>query len=134
MFVGDMRKSHTDYGSWGELNPILGILGCDELVPRTHRVVQARDIFVRHASKGAPVVVVPSHRTQITGCVVLQRRVGSAVQDPRFARGMGGYWDGGKEAVRVWVEVAEDRCCVETVDEEARTTRPIGVLEQVEEL
>ena len=132
--VRDMRKFHTNYGSWGELNPILRILGCDELVPRTHRVVQTRDIFVRHASKGAPVVVVPSHRTQITGCVVLQRRVGGAVQDPRFARSMGGYWDGGKEAVRVWVEVTENRGDIEAVDEEARTTCPIGVLEQVEEL
>ena len=75
----DMRKFHTNYGSWRELYPILRVLGCDELIPRTHCVVQTGDISVRHASKGAPVVVVPSYRTQITGCVVLQRRVGSAV-------------------------------------------------------
>jgi len=47
---------------------------------------------------------------------------------------MGGYRDGGKEAVRVWVEVAEDRCDVEAVDEEGRTACPVGVLEQVEKL
>jgi len=68
-----------NYRSWRELDPILRVLGCDELIPRTHCVVQTGDIFVRQASKGAPVVVVPSHRIQITGFVVLQRRVGSAV-------------------------------------------------------
>ena len=132
--VEDTKKVHTNYGSWRELNPILRVLGCDELVPRTHRVVQTGDIFVWHASKGAPVVVVPSNRTQVTGSVVLQRRVGSAIQDPRLARGMGGYWDGGKEAVRIRVEVAEDRCDVKAINEEARTARPVGVPEQVEKL
>ena len=125
----DTRRFHTNYGSWRELNPILRVLGCDELVPRTHCVVQTGDIFIRHASKGAPVVVVPSNGTQITGCVVLQWRVGSAVKDTRFARGMGGYWDGGKEAVRVRIEVTEDRCDVEAVDEEGCTACPIGVFE-----
>jgi len=126
---GDTRKFHTDYGSWRELNPILRVLGCDELIPRTHRIVQTGDIFVRHGSKGASVVVVPSHRTQITGWVVPQRRVGSAVKDTRFAGGMGGYWNGGKEAVCVRIEVTEDRCDVEAVDEKGCTTCPIGVLE-----
>ena len=47
---------------------------------------------------------------------------------------MGGNRDCGKEAVRVRIEVAEDRCDVKTIDEEGRTACPVGVLEQVEKL
>jgi len=79
--------------SWGKLNPILRVLGGDEFVPSTHCLVQTRDVFVRHVPKGTSIVVVSSHRPQVSGCVVLQRCVRSTVQDPRFACGVGGYRD-----------------------------------------
>jgi len=89
---------------------------------------------VRHVPKGTSIVVVPSHRPQVSGCVVLQRCVRSTVQDSRFACSVGGYRDRGKETVRVGVEVAEDRCDIEAVDEEGGTTSAVGVLEQMEDL
>ena len=60
--------------------------------------------------------------------------MGSTVQDPRFARGVGRYRDRGQEAVRVWVEIMKDGGDIEAVHEEGRAAGAIGVLEQVEEL
>lgn len=73
------EKFRTDDGPRGELNPILRVLGSNELVPRTHCLIQTRDVIVRDVSKPAPVVVIPSHRAQVSRRVVFQRRVGSAV-------------------------------------------------------
>lgn len=56
------------------------------------------------------------------------------VQDPGFACGVGWDWDCGKEAVCVWVEIAEDGGDVEAVDEEGDAACAACVLEQVEKL
>lgn len=52
---------HTYDGSRRELHPILRVLGRDEFVPRTHCVIQTRDVCIRHVTERAPVVVVPLH-------------------------------------------------------------------------
>jgi len=123
------KKKRTDDRSWRELNPVLRVLGSDEFVPRTHRFVQARDVCVRHATKGAPVVVVPTYCTQVSGGVVLEWSVSGMIEDAGFACGVGGDWNCGEEVVRIWVEIAEDGGGVEAVDEEGGSTCAAGVLE-----
>lgn len=66
--------------------------------------------------------------------LVLEGCVRGTVQVPRFACGMVGNWDCGKEAVCVWVEIAEDGGDVEAVDEEGDAACAACVLEQVEKL
>ncbi|KAI9512968.1 hypothetical protein F5148DRAFT_1273385 [Russula earlei] len=129
--VADLTRAYAKDGArgrggrHGELTVDAGLA----LVPQAHGPIQTRDVRVRHVSKRAPVVAVPSHRTQVSGRVVLQWRVGGPVQDPGFACGVRWYRHRGKEAVRIWVEIAQDRCGVEAVDEEGRTAGPAGVLE-----
>jgi hypothetical protein len=128
------KKKRTDDRSRRELNPVLRVLRSDKFVPRTHRIVQTGDVCVRHVTKGASVVVVPSHCTQVSGGVVLEWRVRGTIEDPGFTCGVGGDWDRGEEVVRVWVEIAEDGGDVEAVDEEGGSTCAAGVLEKVENL
>ena len=47
---------------------------------------------------------------------------------------MGGYGSGGKEAVRIWIEISKDGRDVKAVDEEGGTTTTFGVPEQMEKL
>jgi hypothetical protein len=126
---GGRKGKRTDDRSGGEPNPVLRVLGRDEFVPRTHRIVQTRDVRVRHVTEGASVVVVPSHRTQVSGGVVLERRVSGAMEDCGFACGVGRDWGCGEEGVGVWVEVAEDGGGVEAVDEEGGSACAASVLE-----
>jgi len=37
------------------------------------------------------------------------------IQDPGFACGVRGDWDGGEEVVRIWVEIVEDGGHVEAI-------------------
>ena len=121
-------KKRTDGRSRSELNPVLRVLGSDQIVPRTHRFVQTRDVCVRHVTKGASVVVIPSHCTQVPSGVVLEWCVSGTIEDPRFTCGVGGDWDCGEEVVRAWVEIAEDGGDVEAVDEEGSSTCAARVL------
>ena len=123
------RRKRTDDRSRRELNPVLRVLGSDEFVPRTHRFVQTRDVCVWHVTKGASVVVVPSHCMQVSGGVVLEWCVSGTIEDPGFTCSVGGDWDCGKDIVRIWVEIAEDGGDVEAVDEEGGSTCATGVLE-----
>lgn len=126
--------THTHGGPRRELHPILRVLGREEAVPRTHRVVQTRDVRVRHVTKRASVVVVPPHRAQVSGRVVRERCVGSTIQDPGGACGVGGDRDRGEDTVCIRVEIAEDGGGVESVDEEGDTAGAARVIEQVEKL
>jgi hypothetical protein len=47
---------------------------------------------------------------------------------------MGTHRDGRKEAVRLWVEISEERCNIKTVYEESSATAAPCVLEQMEKL
>ena len=123
------RRKRTDNRSWRELNPVLRVLGSDKFVPPTHRFVKTRDVGVRYVTKGASVVIVPSHCKQVSGGVVFEWCVSGTIKDPGFPCGVGGDRDCGEEVVRIWVEIAEDRCDVETVDEEGGSTCAVGVLE-----
>ena len=123
------KRKRTDDRSRRELDPVLRVLGGDKFVPRTHRFVQTWDVCVWHVTKGASVVVVPSHCAQVSGGIVLKRCVSGAIEDPGFTGGVGGDWDCGEEVVRIWVEIAEDGGDVEAVDEERRSTCAAGVLE-----
>ena len=52
-----------------------------------------------------------------------------AIQESRFACGVGGYQTRGKEAVRIWVEITKDGSDIEAVHKEGGTTRSVSVLE-----
>ena len=122
-------RKRTDDRPRRELDPVLRVLGSDEVVPRTHRLVQTRDVCVRHVTEGASVVVVPSHRAQVSGGVVFEWCVRGAIEDPGFACGVGGDRDRGEEVICIWAEIAEDGGGVEAVDEEGGSTCAAGVLE-----
>jgi hypothetical protein len=123
------KTKRTDDRPWRELNPVLRVLGSDKFVPHTHRFVQTRDVCVRHVAKGASVVVVPPHCTQVSRAVVLEWCVSGTIENPGFTRGVGGDWGCGEEVVRISAEIAEDGGDVETVDEEGSSACATDVLE-----
>lgn len=69
--VGGREKQRTHGSPRGELNPIFRVLGGDEFVPRTHCLIQARHIGVRHVSKHTSVIAVPPHCMDVSECIVL---------------------------------------------------------------
>ena len=85
----------------------------------------------------APVVVVPPHLDELAGLLPqhgVRARGEGRVERAGLARGVRGDADARERRVRVRVELAQDRCDVEAVDEERGTTSTVGVFEEMEEL
>ena len=85
----------------------------------------------------APVVVVPPHLDELAGLLPqhgVRARGEGRVERAGLARGVRGDADARERRVRVRVELAQDRCDVEAVDEQGGAALAARVLEQVEEL